>query len=92
MAVKPHKCRLVATFGANVRARRGQLGISQEELAERSGLHRTYIGMIERCEKNVTIYNIERISRALNVSAADMLCIVAPVHAKAAFSARRTSR
>ncbi|MBB5766512.1 transcriptional regulator with XRE-family HTH domain [Xanthomonas arboricola] len=41
--------------------------MSQEELAEAAGVHRTYIGMIERGEKNVTIYNIERIALALQV-------------------------
>ncbi len=43
------------------------LGLSQEELAERAGVHRTYIGMLEREEKNVTIYNIERIAEALGL-------------------------
>ena len=41
--------------------------MSQEELAERAGVHRTYVGMLERGEKNVTIYNIERIAMALLV-------------------------
>lgn len=54
-------------FAANVRRLRADRGLSQEELAEAAGVHRTYIGMLERGEKNVTIYNIERIARALSV-------------------------
>lgn len=73
MAVKPQKSRLMAVFAANVRAHRTRLGLSQEELAERAGVHRTYVGMIERCEKNVTIYNIERIAEALRVRPAALL-------------------
>jgi transcriptional regulator with XRE-family HTH domain len=73
MAVKPHKCRLLAVFATNVRAHRERLGLSQEELAERAGIHRTYVGMLERREKNVTIYNIERIAAALRVKAAALL-------------------
>jgi transcriptional regulator with XRE-family HTH domain len=42
-------------------------GISQEELADKANLHRTYIGMIERAEKNITLINIEKIAKALNV-------------------------
>ena len=54
-------------FGNKVRELRKKLGISQEELANRSGLHRTYIGMIERSEKNITIKNIEKIAHALEI-------------------------
>ena len=49
------------------------LGISQEKLAELSGLHRTYIGMIERSEKNITLLNIQKISKALNVEISTLL-------------------
>ncbi|TQK04579.1 helix-turn-helix protein [Herbaspirillum sp. SJZ130] len=73
MPVPPKNCRLVQTFARNVRERRLALGISQEALAEAAGVHRTYVGMIERGEKNVTIYNIERIATALDVSAASLL-------------------
>jgi transcriptional regulator with XRE-family HTH domain len=67
MTIKPQDCPLVAVFAANVRHRRLELGLSQEALAERAGVHRTYIGMLERSEKNVTIYNIERLAQALGV-------------------------
>lgn len=73
MPVKPQQCALVTVFAANVRRRRLELGLSQEELAERSGVHRTYVGMLERSEKNVTIYNIERIALALGVEPAFLL-------------------
>ena len=60
-------------FAGNVRRLRTERGLSQEELAEVAGVHRTYIGMLERGEKNVTIYNIERIARALDVPPASLL-------------------
>ena len=46
--------------------------MSQEQLAELSGLHRTYIGMVERAEKNITILNVERLSLALGCSVAEL--------------------
>lgn len=55
-------------FAANVRRKRTEQGLSQERLAELCGLHRTYIGSIERAERNVSIDNIARIARALKVS------------------------
>ena len=54
-----------------VRDKRLKLGLSQEELASRAGVHRTYIGMIERAEKNITLGNIEKIAKALNISIAN---------------------
>lgn len=60
-------------FADNIRARRRILGISQEELADRCGLHRTYVGAIERAERNVSIDNIARISAALDATASEML-------------------
>lgn len=73
MSIKPDDCRLVGIFAGNVRRLRLARGISQEELAELAGVHRTYVGMLERGEKNVTIYNIERIAIALNVDAPALL-------------------
>ncbi|MNE35263.1 anaerobic benzoate catabolism transcriptional regulator [compost metagenome] len=67
MPTKPSQCPLVAVFAANVRRIRLELKLSQEELAERAGVHRTYVGMLERGEKNTTIYNIEKVAEALGV-------------------------
>jgi transcriptional regulator with XRE-family HTH domain len=62
---------ILKRFGNKVRELRLQKGLSQEELAFRSGLHRTYIGMIERAEKNLTLLNIEKISIALDIEIID---------------------
>lgn len=59
---------ILKKFGERVRQLRKQKDISQEELAHRADLHRTYIGMIERAEKNITLLNIEKIANALNVT------------------------
>ncbi len=55
-------------FGNNVQHIRKERGLSQEKLAELADVHRTYIGMIERAEKNITLLNIEKIANALNVT------------------------
>lgn len=57
----------------NLRVLRLAAHISQEELAELCGLHRTYISDIERCNRNVSIDNIERIANALHITASDLL-------------------
>ena len=64
---------ILKKFGERVRELRKQRDISQEELAHRADLHRTYIGMIERAEKNVTLLNIEKIANALEVNVSEML-------------------
>jgi transcriptional regulator with XRE-family HTH domain len=51
-----------------VRDLRKERGLSQEQLAFKADLHRTYIGMIERAEKNITLINIEKIANALEVT------------------------
>jgi transcriptional regulator with XRE-family HTH domain len=65
--------RLRSIFAARVREERNLQRLSQEELAEKTGLHRTYIGSIERAERNLTIDNIERIAFALGVKPTDLL-------------------
>lgn len=60
-------------FGEKVREERHKLGLSQEELASRAGVHRTYIGMIERAEKNITLENIEKVAKALKININDLL-------------------
>lgn len=59
-------------FGERVKAVRKNQGLSQEELAAKADLHRTYIGMIERGEKNITLLNILKIARALNFFPGDL--------------------
>lgn len=56
-----------------MRRLRADAGLSQEMLAELCGLHRTYIGSVERCERNVSVDNIERIAMALQVDISDLL-------------------
>ena len=60
-------------LGEKVRKLRKKLGISQEELGFRAGVHRTYIGSIERAEQNVSIDTIHKIAKALKVSPKDLL-------------------
>jgi transcriptional regulator with XRE-family HTH domain len=54
-------------FGMRLRRVREALGWSQEELASRSGLHRTYVGAIERGERNVSVLNVRRLADAMRV-------------------------
>lgn len=63
---------ILIKFGKRVRNTRIDLGLSQEKLASRTGVHRTYIGMIERAEKNITLENIQKICKALNIKLSDM--------------------
>lgn len=60
-------------LGYQVRKYRKIKGISQEELALISGLHRTYIGSIERGERNVSLKNVEKIAKSLEINAIDLL-------------------
>jgi len=64
---------ILEIFGGNVQKYRKVKQISQEKLAEISGVHRTYVGMIERAEKNITLRNMEKIAKALEVEIADLL-------------------
>jgi len=65
--------RILKQFGDRVRKLRRKNNWSQEELAKRAGLHRTYIGSIERSERNVSLINIERIAKALKVNITDLI-------------------
>jgi len=62
-----------AEFGARVRARRTELELSQEGLAERCDLHWTYIGQVERGQRNISLHNIIRIAEALQIDPADLV-------------------
>lgn len=66
------KSSVLVTFGKSVQKARKDRGLSQEQLAEKAGLHRTYIGMIERAERNITLCNIEKIAHALEISVRDL--------------------
>jgi transcriptional regulator with XRE-family HTH domain len=58
---------IVKKIGLNITIIREQRGLTQEKLAELAGLHRAYIGQIERGEKNIGLRNLEKIAKALNV-------------------------
>ncbi|MGE0932151.1 helix-turn-helix domain-containing protein [Peijinzhouia sedimentorum] len=60
--------KILMKFGQRVRELRKEKKFSQEELSFNANLHRTYIGMIERGEKNLTLVNIEKIAKALDIS------------------------
>lgn len=62
-----------AELGGRVRARRTQLGLSQESLADRCGLHWTYVGQVERGQRNVSLHNILRIAAALELDPAELV-------------------
>ena len=63
---------LLARFGQAVRKRRMELNLSQEALAERADLHRTYVADIERGVRNVSLRNIEKLARALDLSVSSL--------------------
>ena len=67
------KRNLRQVFGENLRQHRKALGISQEDLAEKAGLHRTYIGSVERGERNVSIDNMGRLAIAVGSTIQQLL-------------------
>lgn len=69
------KQKILVKFGERVRKIRKERCLSQEELAHKAGVHRTYIGMIERAEKNITLINIERIAKALEIKIVELFNI-----------------
>lgn len=64
---------IMTIFGKNVQQQRKFLNISQEELAYQADLNRTYIGMVERAERNISLKNAKKIADALNVKLDDLL-------------------
>jgi transcriptional regulator with XRE-family HTH domain len=64
---------IIKIFSENIKKRRLTIGISQEALAEKAGLHRTYIGSVERGERNVSIVNIRKIADALEIEPYELL-------------------
>jgi len=67
------KRKILRQFGNKVKKLRKAKGWTQDELAKRTGLHRTYIGSIERSERNVSLINIEKIAKALGVIPKNLL-------------------
>lgn len=66
-----HIARMI--FARNLKEARAEARLSQEELADLAGLHRTYVGSVERGERNISIDNIERLASALKVDIKDLL-------------------
>ena len=64
---------ILKRFGEQVQAFREKKDWTQEELGKIAGLHRTYIGSIERGERNVSLINVEKIAKALNVSVENLI-------------------
>lgn len=73
MLTDDEKNRIKLKFGEELRDRRLKLGISQDELAFRSGLHRTYVGSVERGERNLSLENIFVFAKALRCDADQLL-------------------
>ncbi len=67
------KSKLREVLADNVRAYREKKGISQDEFAALCGLHRTYVGSVERCERNVTLATLELLAETIGVSVPDLL-------------------
>lgn len=78
MAMNEHAGAPTDVFGQRVRARRIELGLSQEALARKAGLHRTYVGSLERGERNVALINIVRLGKALGVDPGDLIKGIEP--------------
>lgn len=70
---KPSASRLL--FAKNLRRKRESLGLSQEALADLANLHRTYIGSVERGERNISIDSMERLAIAVHLSLAQLLSL-----------------
>lgn len=59
--------RIRKVLATRLRQHRAKLGLSQEALADLAGLHRTFVGAVERCERNISIDNVEKLAMALQV-------------------------
>jgi transcriptional regulator with XRE-family HTH domain len=73
MPPRSKRPRWATTFGARLRQRRDELGLSQEALADVAGLHRTYVGSVERGERNVSLHNLLRLARALRTDPGELV-------------------
>jgi transcriptional regulator with XRE-family HTH domain len=70
---KPTRSPATAEFGRRVRARRHELGLSQEALAERSGLSWSYVSSVERGERNIALHNVLHIAHGLETDACELV-------------------
>lgn len=64
---------ILIEFGKKVREERLKRKLTQEKLAKIAGVHRTYIGMVERGEKNLTLTNIQKIAKGLSIKVSDLV-------------------
>ena len=64
--------RFLKRLGLAIKERRAEQGFSQEKLAELTGLHRTYVGSVERGERNISALNIKELAKALECQASDL--------------------
>ena len=71
---------LTATLAANIRAHREANALSQEEFADMCGLHRTYVGSVERGERNVTLSTLEVFASVIGISVPQLLTGKTPKH------------
>jgi transcriptional regulator with XRE-family HTH domain len=76
-------------FGMAVRSLRTKANLSQEELAHLVGVHRTYVGSVERGERNVSLKNISAFAAALNCSASELLKVAEQIETGSITSQRR---
>ncbi len=60
-------------LGKSIREKREKMGISQEQLGKLANCHRTYVGMVERGEKNITVLNMQKFAQALGVPLRDLI-------------------
>ena len=79
---------LQRTVGANMRHRRAALGLSQEDFADLLGVHRTYLGAIERGERNLTLQSLERLAECLGIDVLDLLAPARSSRARKAAAGR----
>ena len=71
--VGPEARAVIKLFAQNLRAARTRADLSQEALAEGAGLHRTYVGSVERGERNISLVNVAKLARALRVQPWELL-------------------
>lgn len=79
-------------LGERVRARRNALGISQEVLAERSGQHWTFVGQVERGQRNLSLHNLLKLAAGLDLDAGELVCGLKPPIADLVSACRQGGR